>query len=182
MRWQGKSKSFHPRGEMPLNPPSDIGILQHKCAVLSTAPLFIAVVLLATQNTKPLFGLPVLLNSDQTIPQFGELSWKFLAGSKVNFPACLNGSWKQDISIDVHLLSYALPENLWLLQEVFIYRKLDLYHCHPSSIKLNGCNSLLDSRTFPCGPGGLVSEQRERAAGNKGLEALSSSQICVFNI
>lgn len=54
------------------------------------------------------------------------------------------------------------------MQEIFIYRKLDLYYfAPPLSIKSNGCNSLFGSGTFPGAHWGFVSVQRERAAGSE---------------
>lgn len=114
------------------------------------------------------------LNSDQTFPQFGKLPSQVLEGLKVNFPACLHGSWKQNISIDVHLLSYLLPENSWLLQEIFIYRKLVLCASPPPlSIKSNACNSSCDSPE-PALPhtGRSARTRRGRAAGRRFGSAL----------
>lgn len=177
VRWQMKSEAFHPRREIPLNLLSDIDILQGKSAMFSPADIFLSDVLFKK-----------ILNLCLVSLLFFELSsnsptvWQ--TPFKVNFPAYLNGSWKQNISIDVHLLSYLLPENSWPLQGIFIYRKLVL-RCLPPplSIKSNGCKWFLDSpAAFPAAHRALVSEQCARAAGEDRLEVLSPSQICVFNI
>ena len=52
---------------------------------------------------------------------------------------------------------------------LYLLNQMDVIHC-------------LIPELSPAAHGGLASVHQERAAGDDGLEVLSSSQICVFNI
>lgn len=126
MRWQMKSKPFGPSSEAPLDLLHVVGVLQRKRARPPPASFSHLLVLFFWSCQTFIWSSHSSLNLGQTCPHLGQLPSQGLEGLKVNFPAYLNGSRKQNISIDVHLLSYSLPENSWLLQEIFIYRKFVL--------------------------------------------------------
>ena len=90
-----------------------------------------------TKNKTFIWFSSSFLNCDQTVPQFGKLPYKVAEGLKVNFTVHLNGSWKQNISIHVHLLSYLLPENSWLPQKMHLFLGSLFYVISPLRCLLN---------------------------------------------
>lgn len=186
VRWQTNSKPFHPSTEGPPNLLNAIGIHPpvQRCGAFSSC-ISTSAGFVSSKCPTFICSLCSLLNPDQTVSQSGTLPSRVLEGLKVNFPACLGGSWKQNISIDVHLLSYLLPENSWLLQEIFIYRKLvlcDSPHTHPRLLNQMGViHRVAPPSLAQLHPGDQWASGTEEQQGD-GLEVLSSSQICGFNI
>ena len=183
MRWQTSSTSFHPGREIT----EPVEGHWHPSVQTSNAfsSWYFLIWWLYFKKKKLNLHLIFLffLNCDQTVPQFGKLPYKIVEGLKLSS----SSKWIMKTEyFNMCSFAFLFATRKFMTatkNKVFIFRKLVLCYCTPLlSIKSNGCNSLLHSSApFPAAHRGLEHAVWE-SSGRDGLEVLSSSQICVFNI